>query len=565
MKHSKLFNSRGISLILLVIAVALFAWSALVVRRVNALRKAASTRGGAAVAQPEGNADRPGKVSDLLSGPVRLEGDGNDTAIYIGGKRIKCLPAKDGFGAFMEFNARSGAPTGWKDILNRSYVAFFRTNEVDRDHFYILYARRNSLFHYVLGARDHEKCFLAAVVRGWYKAVYADKLSGLELSALDEPQPRLAEADLDTSENIVTLKKGRWTLPLFSKPDAFLPQCVVFAVDDARGNETVLRAKLQDGPAMEKLYGLLATGGKVTVIAPPDSPLHRLYNVPEARRDEILRLRVAPGGEKVELFPMWRPGEGYVAKLGDGQYVYRKNGAAKAERRLIGDAPAADFGKGLCYAATYNIKQRKIVATRSFADGKTAAKMMLNRNRDEKTLLICGKNSEFLRKYYPHLADHAVLFAITSSGIRHAVQHESGSFRIPEAAEPLDAVEAASVQLADEVLIVCWGNVSFAVPGNAFNSAVAAGRELAVKLPHRDPAAPVLFYVNNPLWLPDILKDYSTDFLLIGGDKSKVPEMLKRKREAKFFVSISRGAGWETFWNDNVRFRIGRRSVGEPK
>ena len=158
-----------------------------------------------------------------------------------------------------------------------------------------------------------------------------------------------------------------------------------------------------------------------------------------------------------------------------------------------------------------------------------------------------------------------MLFAITSSGIRHAVQHESGSFRIPDAAEPLDAVDAVSVQLADDALIVCWGNASFVVPGNAFDSAVAAGRELAVKLPHRDPAAPVLFYVNNPLWLPDILSDFSTDFLLVGGDQSKVPEMLKRPREAKFFAGISRGFGWETFWNDRVRFRIAKRPVDEPK
>ena len=572
MKHSVFFNMRGISFILLIVSAALLVWSVLVVRRVNALRNdVESARGGAVAAPPVGGGDNitrskaVPRSSGILSDPVSMEGDGNDIAMHIGGKRIKCDPLPDCFGAFMEFNARSGAPIGWKDILNRSYVAFFRTNTVDRDHFYILYARRNSLFHFILGEREYGKCFLAAVIRGWYKAVYADKLSDLKLPKLDEPLPRLADAKIDVSKNIVTLKKGDWTLPLFSKNNTCIPQCVVFAVADANGNETIMRAKLQDEPAMEKLYGLLATGGKVTAIAPPDSPLHRLYNVPENRWDEIMRLNVTPNGEKVELFPMRLPGEGYIAKSGDGQYVYRKEGAAKADLRLIGDAPAADFGNGLCYAVTYNEKRQRIVTAKSFGDGKTAAKLMLSRNRDEKTLLICGKNSEFLGKYYPHLAEHTVLFAITPSGIRHAVQYGNGGFRIPAAAEPLDAVGAVSIQLADNVLIVNWGNASFAVPGNVFNSAVAAGRELAIKLPHHNPAAPTLFYVNNPLWLPDILKDFNHDFLLLGGERSKIPGLLKRKREAKFFVSLSRGSGWETYWNDGIHFRIDRKPVDEPK
>ena len=145
------------------------------------------------------------------------------------------------------------------------------------------------------------------------------------------------------------------------------------------------------------------------------------------------------------------------------------------------------------------------------------------------------------------------------------MQYGNGNFRIPDAAEPTDVQCGASVRLADGILIVCWGNISFAVPGEVLDSALASGRELAVKLPLHDPKNITFFCVDDPAWLSDILLDFSMDFLLLGGEKCRIPEKLQQKRKAKYFVGISRGAGWELYWSDGIDFRIGRKSAAGAK
>lgn len=510
------------------------------------------------------NADGGLTASRLLSATVRMAGDAKAPVMLIGGLQVEFDPLQTHAGAFREFDGAGGVPTPWKDYLNPNYTAFFRTNHEHRSFFYMICANRENLFHFILGGQPSDECLLAAVVGGWYKVNCAERISELALSGLNEHLPRIAKAGIDVSKNIVALKSDGWTLPLFSKTDAYIPRCAVFAVSDDKGNETIARADFGDENEMNMLYDRLATGGRVTVIVPPDSPLHRQYGVPEDKIDRLMRLRITRRGKNVELVSMRLPGEGYIAKAGAGRYAYCEEGAKKALFRLIGAAPAADFGGGRCYAIILDNRSRGAAAW-SFTESETAADLMLNRRRDETTLLICGRNSEFLRKYYPHLAEHNVLFSITPSAVRHALQYSNGNFRIPDAAEPPDPQGEVRVCLADGIAIVCWGNASFALPQADLEARFASGQELAVKLPLHDPANIAFFYVTNPSWLKDIRKDLCADFLIVGNEKSGFPELLKHKRKGKFFAAVSRGSGWKIFWNDRADFRIGRGAPLESK
>ena len=149
-----------------------------------------------------------------------------------------------------------------------------------------------------------------------------------------------------------------------------------------------------------------------------------------------------------------------------------------------------------------------------------------------------------------------MLFAITPSAIRHTVQYGNGNFRIPAAAEPLNTRGGASARLVDDILVISWGNASFIVPGETLRSQLAAGNELAIKVPHHDPSQISFFSVNDASWLPDIVHSRTREYLLLGNERSRIPEMLQQKSRKRFFISLSRGDGWELFWNDGIDFVV---------
>ena len=62
--------------------------------------------------------------------------------------------------------------------------------------------------------------------------------------------------------------------------------------------------------------------------------------------------------------------------------------------------------------------------------------------------------------------------------------------------------------------------------------------------------------VNDASWLPDIVHSRTREYLLLGNERSRIPEMLQQKSRKRFFISLSRGDGWELFWNDGIDFVV---------
>ena len=496
------------------------------------------------------------KKSNILESNIRVTGDEKNLVMHLDSLEIKCDPLEEKVGTFIELNSATGFPTNWKNYLDRHFSDVFRTNPIDRDLFYILCSDKKNLFHFILGEYNWDKRFLAGIVGGWYKLYSADKFTDLKLASMDIPLPRIADAEFDISKNIITLKKDGWTLPLFSKNNTYFQSCAIAAADDKQGKETVMRKHFHDAHEMKDLYDLLENKDKMTLIAPPDSEFHKKYDVPLEQRDQILRLHITPEGKKTELIPMRVKNEDYIKKEADGKYVYCKEGVRDFSIVLGGPAPMRNFANGLCYALTIDARNGKVISSRSFKQSKIAVELMLNRVNGEKTFIICGKESEFLKKYYPSLSQNNVLFFITPSRIRHAVQYSNGNFRIPDEFEPLDVLGGASAHLADDALIISWGNSSFVMRKGELDSHIAKGNELIIKLQQHNPADFVFFTVENPAWLNDIAKAWKTDFLLIGYEKSKFPAILQQKNQNKFYMALSRGFGWEFFRSNKLNISV---------
>ena len=500
------------------------------------------------------------QTATLLKSPASVSGGEKDLTMNIGTLKVKCDPLEEFVGTFMEFHSKNNTPTSYKYFLDRDATKLFNTNMVDYDLFYMLVSHQRNLFHFVLNEYDFKKKFLASIRGGWYRYTLADKFSDLKLTQLATPLPRIKEADIDLSKNIVTLRGNGWSFPLFSKTNTYLPQCFVAAADDSSGRETIMRKNFHLPSEMKDFYNLLdgkiSAKGFMTVIAPPDSPLHKRLNIPVEKHDQLLRYHLTPAGAETELIPMRVKGEYFIARNGSGKFRLLKEGSQHGGIVLNGQAPAQEFAQGQCYALTLDPGMGKVLAEKSFSASSIAEKLMLERTPGRQTLLICGKNSEFLKTFYPSLAKYNVLFSITGQSIRHTVQYSNGNFRIPDAAEALDVLGGASAVHAKGLLIVTWGNASFVMPGAEWESTIASGKEIAIKLAHYNPADIIFFTVSDPLWLTDIAKAWKTDFLILGSDKSTFPSKLQQQKPGKFFIALSRAVGWELFGSDRVNFSI---------
>lgn len=498
-------------------------------------------------------ADREKSPFEQFNHSIKMSGDAQDLVMHFDQIQSRCLPVEKYSGFFKEFHSKTNSPTAWQWYLTRKFAGAFETNRDDRDYFYVICSCEKNLFHFILGETPLDKCFLAVVMGGWYKVSYADRLSELTLSNRNEPIPRIAEGNIDISKNIVTVKRGNWTFPLFSKTDTYLPQCAILASNDFIGQESIRRFSLHDQAELDQLMKILKDGKRLTLILPPDSPLHEKLQVPEQHLDHIIRLHIDSKGKSIESFPMRQSHERYIGKTGDGRYFYLKDNAENERILLDGAAPLADFQSGLCFSMTFDAANPEKPLFKSFADSGTAVQLMLQKNPGRETLLICGKHSEFLKKYYPHLAGHNVLFSITGSPVRHTIQYGNGNFRIPAAAEPLNTFGGASVRSADGIVVINWGNASFVLPAAELDPAFAAGKEIIIKVPQHNPAEIAFFTMENDLWRQDILKSIRhTDFLIFGNDKSPIPQMLDQPGKKKYFIAISDGTKWNLSWNDEI-------------
>ncbi|MBQ4328133.1 MAG: LTA synthase family protein [Lentisphaeria bacterium] len=495
-------------------------------------------------------------VQTFLESNIHITGEEKQLIMHIGSNPEKCDPLIESTGTIIEYPSQFNKPTDLKGYVERDTVKVFRTNPRDRDLCYTICTHRKTLFHFIFGEYNWDSMLLGAIVGGWYKYYSADKFTSLKLTNLDIPLPRIADAEFDVSKNIVTLKKNGWTLPLFSKNNTYLPQCAIAAADDKQGKETVMRKHFYDDHEMKDLYDMLENKEKMTLIAPPDSEFHKKYNVPVEQRDQILRLHITPEGKKAEMIPMRKNGEDYIRKEANGKYFYCKEGVRDFSIRLGGPAPQLNFAKGLCYALTIDAQTGKVLSSRSFKQSRIAVELMLNRAKGEKTFIICGKGSEFLKKFYPALAQKNVLFYLTPNRIHHSIQYSNGNFRIPDEFEPLDVLNGASAHLADNAFIASWGNSSFIMPKEELETNIAKGHEVIIKLQQHNPADFVSFTVTDPAWLNDIAKAWKTDFMIIGYEKSKFPQVLQQKNQNKFYVSLSRGSGWEFFWSDKLNISV---------
>ena len=172
------------------------------------------------------------------------------------------------------------------------------------------------------------------------------------------------------------------------------------------------------------------------------------------------------------------------------------------------------------------------------------------------TLLFCGKDSEFLKTYYPNLAKSNVLFTINRAQIRQAVQYSNGNFRIPNATEPVDVLGGAGAVFANNILILHWGNASFAINKRNFDALMLTGKEWAMRIQHFNPAGIFTFSVDKPSGQKSIHESYCRGYLVFGFSNSIFPKRLNQSGKSKFFLAINRGLGWELYRSNTMNFSI---------
>ena len=489
--------------------------------------------------------------------PVTVSGNPLAATMHIGEAKIKCDTLYEQCGSFMEFDSQTCVPTAYKVYLDRDAVKIFKTNLWNRDLFYMLCSNKRNLFHFVFGEYNWENCFLAAVRGGWYKVNSAKDIAQVKLEKINTDLPLLAESSLDVSKNVIRARKNGWDFPLFSKNNVLIPHCAVAGAFDMKGRETVMRFNFSNRDEMKNLNFLLRHKDRMTVIVPPDSPLHEKYNVPAPLRDQIMRLQIMPNGLKIETVSMRLPGEGFIKKAVDNKYYWQREGVA-GETELRGAAPAKQFADNLYHTITFD-STGKFVSQHSFNNMAEAERIFLGTPDRELKVLICGKGSSFLKTYYPLLAKHNVLFAVSGRKIRHALQNSNGNFRIPDVNEPLDVLGGAGAVMTEKCLIINLGSASFAIPAEVTEKMLKTKHQVVLKVQHHDPAETALLESVDPRWLPDIAKAWKADFLILGTRNSTFPGLLQQKNNRQFFFALSRGFGWEFIYGDRINFTVAPR------
>lgn len=506
------------------------------------------------MARIKGKQGEKNKREEVLSRKISVSGSAERPILKIGKTRIKleAMPDNTGFG--VEFHAGLGMPTAWRFNATRRMNKLFCSVPSDRDLFYIIAANKRSPLQALINPRDFRRCMLAVILNGWYKFDRAKEMDDLEIDDLDAPQPKIADAEIDCSNNIIRLKGNGWRFPLFSKNDAVFPRCIIAAYSDKSGYENILRMPLDDGESVKKLQKMLIEKPELTVIMPPDSFLHKESGVPENAYSSIIRLVKTTQGKKLELVSSRAESEGYIKKLAPGNYAYKREKMSDLLSRFTGEAPAEDFTGSWNHVIKISFKGSGVVLEKSFTETDEAVKLFLNPSPDEHTILICGRESDFLKTFYPDLAGKSVLFSIAFGKIRHAVQYSNGDFRLPEVWDPVDKNAAVSAKLAHGALIIRWGDASWAMPENKFMEKFDDGREFAIKVPHCMPTAFTFFEISNPQWLTDISKDGVSDFMVLCKGTSPFINALSLPVKKRYFMGVNTGSGWKYFWNDRIEF-----------
>ena len=491
---------------------------------------------------------------DFLSQDVFLLENNQNMILYANHNKIPVSKLYDHEGTFLGFHAVSGTPTAWRDYISQDTIKLFNYTNPDPHGFFFMWAERKSILHFLLGADNWNHKILATLWGGWYRFSSAANYSRLKLNGLNIPIPKAAEASININKNIVTLQKDGWSFPLFSKTNTYFPRGVIAAYKGPAGIEVLERMDFRHREKMSRLKSWLNSGRKMTAIIAPDSQFHRKFGVPEEKTDHILRVNIDGSKVKTETFSMRLPGEYYIRQAGAGEYYYQREGETEGIR-LTGPAPESGFANGYCHIVSIDPETGKILSSKSFKEVKTAAELMLSKKKNL-TLLFCGKDSEFLKTYYPNLAKSNVLFTINRAQIRQAVQYSNGNFRIPNATEPVDVLGGAGAVFANNILILHWGNASFAINKRNFDALMLTGKEWAMRIQHFNPAGIFTFSVDKPSGQKSIHESYCRGYLVFGFSNSIFPKRLNQSGKSKFFLAINRGLGWELYRSNTMNFSI---------
>ncbi len=490
---------------------------------------------------------------EVLSRSVRVSGTPLQAVIKVGSSKIKLDEMYDGGGYGVEFDAAMGMPTAWRFKSDWQVCDFFTSISDNRNFFYIALCSKFGFLQSLMSPRNADKYMLAVILNGWYKFSAEKEFSDLKVKNLDEVQPSVSDAEVDSGHNVIRLKGKHWRFPLFSKNGAYFAPCIIAMVKDSDGSELILRL-LQNSPeAMKKLRAMLENESEITVIAPPDSFLHREFNIQKLKRHYVLRMVRKDGVAKIELHEPYSAGENYIEMHGGGKYVYKMKGVPEVSHNLSGEAVKASFSDGWCHIMQTGLYGRKVFAEYSFKHIGPALELFKNPPPlDRQTLLICSKGSEFLKKFYPDLADKTVVFHISGNRIRHAEQFSNGYFRIPLLHDAADNRGKTSAQLAHGVFIIRWGDVSFALTEAEFNSFMDAGKDIVMKIPSSDPTGFSLHCeISNISWLHDI---DNADYLVFSRKGSSLFENIKQPVLDKYFMGNCVNAKWNIRWNSKAEF-----------
>ena len=498
-----------------------------------------------------------GKINrrkEVLARTVKAAGTPENAVIKVGSSKVKLdvMPKESGYG--VEFDAAMGMPTAWRFKSDWELCRFFTGISSNRNLFYIVMSNPGGFLQSIMSPRNLDKYMLAVILNGWYKFSAEKEFTDLKVKDIDEEQPLASEAEVDCGHNIIRLKGNHWRFPLFSKNGAYFAPCMIAAVKDTDGSELILRLLQKSENAMKKLRKLLETESDITVIAPPDSFLHRELHIRKSERHHVLRMARKGGVTKIELHQPYALGEGYIEMLGGGNYVYKMHGVPSVMHKLSGEAVKASFSDGWCHVLQTDISGRTVLYERSFKHIAPALEFFKEFAPDRNTLLICSKGSTFLKSFYPNLADKTVIFQISGGRIRHSVQFSNGNFRVPMLWDAVSNQGVASARLANGMFIVRWADASFAMTEEMFNRLMNDGHDLVMKIPHSQPALFSFMTVNNEQWLHDISKADNADYLVFSGEKSRFFGIINQPVKDKYFMGVNVDGEWELRWNSKAEF-----------
>lgn len=499
------------------------------------------------VKRGEHRADRTLKASS-----VSISGTRSTPNMHIGDMTVPLL-------ALQHMSGVLGVET---DLRNRDWtsvfpffvgkLAFFQTSRFNPNFVYFFAARPDSILHTMLNVNPRDQYLLCALQSGWFRCATAQTPEQLKIAEIGIP-PAGANAEWDLYGHMFCLRGNGWTLPLFSVNGSIFPFSAVVMLPGKDGRESLFRIDFDNLAELNSIVNMMSFG-MFTMLLPPDSLLHEQLPIAEEDKSSVMRIQMTRDGKKFDFFPFHGNHDPCILRR-NGKYYYLPDPGQGKRIPLTGEAFNEHFSAGWSHTIKFDSPSGKIKSSFSYKETDWSVDMLLSRPNGQRTLMMVGKNSTFIEKYYPDPVSGNVLFCITPENIRHAIQYSNGDFRIPRPDDPIKTEWPISVRPVDNRrLVITWGDATFIDDLQKLQQEFASGAGYVIKISNSNPVPAPGFLCSDPGWDQDIVKSETDFFIYIGSDKCRFPALLDQPVKGKYFLAIRRQIGWKVFWNDKLEF-----------